>query len=85
MKAIEYMTEITSDGRIDLSPDTLRRLVDNRRTSVRILILFDDMPRAASRPRFAGRWQTAADDDRAFAISIRVWRALRVTDKADVG
>lgn len=56
MKAIEYMTEITSDGRIDLSPDTLRRLVDNRRTSVRILILFDDMPRAASRPRFAGRW-----------------------------
>ena len=60
MKAIEYVTEITPDGRINLPVEMLRNLTANQRMPVRVLLLFEEMPAPTPIPRFAGRWQ----DDR---------------------
>ena len=57
MKAIEYITEITPEGRIDLPAETLRGLAVHERTSVRVLLLFEEKLLPTPLPRFAGRWQ----------------------------
>ncbi len=60
MKAVEYVTEITPEGRINLPVEMLQSLTAKQRTPVRVLLLFEETPKPTSLPRFAGRWQ----DDR---------------------
>ena len=69
MKAVEYITEITPEGRIDLPMEMLRTLAGNQRTPVRVLLLFEETPLPTQLPRFAGRWQ---DDRTAEAIIAEV-------------
>ena len=64
MKAVEYITEITPEGRINLPAEMLRNLTANQRTPVRVLLLFEAMPLPTQLPRFAGRWQ----DDRSAEV-----------------
>ncbi len=57
MQAVEYRTEITPDGRIDLPASLLQTLVQSKRTSVRVMILFEGQDVTRRIPCLAGRWQ----------------------------
>lgn len=73
MKAVEYVTEITPEGKIDLPPEMLRNLTANQRTPVRVLLLFEDLPVPSPIPHFAGRWQ----DDRSAEVIVAEMRDSR--------
>lgn len=73
MKAVEYVTEITPEGKINLPAEMLRNLTANQRTPVRVLLLFDEMPAPTQFPRFAGRWQ----DDRSAEMIVAEMREGR--------
>ena len=73
MKAVEYITEITPEGRINLPMEMLRNLTANQRTPVRVLLLFEETPPPTQLPRFAGRWQ----DDRPAEVIVAEVRESR--------
>jgi hypothetical protein len=80
MKAVEYITEITPEGRINLPVEMLRKLTANQRTPVRVLLLFEETPLPTQLPRFAGRWQ---DDRSAEVIVAEVWESRNGNQRSE--
>lgn len=69
MKAIEYVTTVSEDGRFSLPPDLLHELDLRGDDKVRVLLLVEETKPADASPlsRFAGRWQDERDADEIIA------------------